>query len=142
MSEEIRALNNVHGHRGCGPPAFIGVNEWGPNINLIRDQVSLPAGPNAVLLCGVPCTVCGVLCFCAECCLCATLCDMCGVLCSCGQGILVLCASCHGLRTGLQAVMSFYRVVADGIWIDLQWVQRFGRNSELPSSDPFLTGGS
>ncbi len=38
ISEEIRALNNVHGHRGCGPPAMIGINEWGPNINLIRDQ--------------------------------------------------------------------------------------------------------
>jgi hypothetical protein len=24
ISEEIRALNNVHGHRGCGPPAMIG----------------------------------------------------------------------------------------------------------------------
>ena len=56
VSEEIRALNNVHGHRGCGPPAFIGVNEWGPNINLIRGQVShcSAEGP--------------VLCFCAECC--------------------------------------------------------------------------
>ena len=30
VSEEIRALNNVHGHRGCGPPAMIGINEWGP----------------------------------------------------------------------------------------------------------------
>jgi hypothetical protein len=38
ISTEIRALNNVHGHRGCGPPAMIGINEWGPNINLIRDQ--------------------------------------------------------------------------------------------------------
>ena len=30
ISTEVRALNNVHGHRGCGPPAMIGVNEWGP----------------------------------------------------------------------------------------------------------------
>ena len=57
ISTEVRALNNVHGHRGCGkPPALIGesvriqltgcissarcagVDEWGPNINLMRDQ--------------------------------------------------------------------------------------------------------
>ena len=37
ISTEVRALNNAHGHRGCGPPAKIGVNEWGPNINLVRD---------------------------------------------------------------------------------------------------------
>ena len=39
ISTEVRALNNAHGTRGCGsPPAKIGVNEWGPNINLMRDQ--------------------------------------------------------------------------------------------------------
>ena len=36
ISTEVRALNNVHGHRGCGPPAMIGI-KWGPNINLMRD---------------------------------------------------------------------------------------------------------
>ena len=37
ISTEMRALNNLHvGRRDC-PASAVGVNGWGPNVNLVRD---------------------------------------------------------------------------------------------------------
>ena len=37
ISTELRVLNNIGGMRMAGPDDYIGLNGWGPNINIIRD---------------------------------------------------------------------------------------------------------
>eukprot|EP00656_Telonema_subtile_P003873 TRINITY_DN11753_c0_g1_i1.p2 TRINITY_DN11753_c0_g1~~TRINITY_DN11753_c0_g1_i1.p2 ORF type:complete len:344 (-),score=89.66 TRINITY_DN11753_c0_g1_i1:1473-2504(-) len=37
ISTEMRALNNLHVGRADCPSSMIGVNGWGPNVNIVRD---------------------------------------------------------------------------------------------------------
>ena len=37
MGEEMRAFNNLNWYRGMGPQALIGLNGYGPNLNIARD---------------------------------------------------------------------------------------------------------
>ena len=37
MGLEMRAFNNLNWYRGMGPQALIGLNGYGPNLNIARD---------------------------------------------------------------------------------------------------------